>query len=791
MTLVKYIKKPVFLFIAVIYTAICMAQSSFSVAGSVFDNRHRPVVSAGIHLHSRHDDVRTTSKEDGSFEIKCICGRDYKLTISCVGFKDEIYTIKDLRADIRLDSIILEESITGLEETVITPKTVRITYDRRILYPTENQRKNSADGISLLSMMKLPRTTIIPGTSEVRYWGKGNLRYYINDTKATVSQIRALVPGDILRVEYIDTPGLEYQEQEDVGLVIRIITRSGIRGMYNSIVIDKQVNRNAGAMNIESRTTGKSSEFAVSYSGYMNNSTHHFNPEFTDETFHTPEGVVRRLEETTGMTSYEHCHDLSLAFFKTRPDKDYLYIKTELKLNRLPDNISNSTVRNFGLRNDISHKQTDTSAKDNTFTANIFYRKTIDKKQMLLFDATYYLMKADAYRYSMEMSGDKTAADILSDACATSQGGSFTGMYRNIMSDRWMLQTSASSYLDIAESIYNGNYNGISRMTRSISTLSSRISYRKERLDASLTMILALNHTRVADKYKSTGVEPKVSLNTRYLFNGRCYVGGSLGYVPIRPQTNDLSTARQQIDEYQIRCGNPELERGHAIGLDIDGNIGIGIFDINPYISYERTYNNIQEETFIKNGMTVRMPNNFDYVNALKSGIEISAEPLEWLTMAVSAGYNRFSSKSGPTGFKQNYGKMWFRANINARYNGWVMSYNIWTHNNDFYGQVLETSSRSMSFSLQRIWLGGRMSASLRIQNPFSKSFSWQDVVNYSPVAPYNNRTRSDYSFRMLTLSVAYKFSSGRKTKGNSIKTGMTPQNYIISSRKSAEVKQY
>lgn len=87
--------------------------------------------------------------------------------------------------------------------------------------------------------------------------------------------------------------------------------------------------------------------------------------------------------------------------------------------------------------------------------------------------------------------------------------------------------------------------------------------------------------------------------------------------------------------------------------------------------------------------------------------------------------------------------------------------------------------------------MAGRMSASLRLQNPFSKSFSYQDVINYSPIAPYKNHTRSDYSFRMVTLSIAYKFSTGRKSAKNSIKTDITPPEYIISSRKAAEVKQY
>lgn len=230
MICIRNIRKAVFTLIATIYATICMAQDTFSVTGRVFDNRHRPLVSANINLHCKQNEFKTTTDKNGAFKVEGTYGNDYRLSISHIGFNDETYIIKKSKTDIRLDSIIMQESVIGLDETVIKPKPIRIVHDRRILYPTENQRRNSADGISLLSMMKLPRTTIIARTNEVRYWGKGNLRYYINDTKATVSQIRALLPKDIVRVEYIDRPGLEYQEQEDVELVIRVITKKRNKG---------------------------------------------------------------------------------------------------------------------------------------------------------------------------------------------------------------------------------------------------------------------------------------------------------------------------------------------------------------------------------------------------------------------------------------------------------------------------------------------------------------------------------------------------------------------------------
>lgn len=204
---------------------VCPAQKTFSVTGTVVDNSRNPLPSATISMDGKMSRSNITTNSNGHFAIEGVTGEDYKLVVSCVGFHERIYLIKNPVGDVELDSILLDENIIGLDEAVVTSRAARITRDRRILYPTDMQKKNSADGISLLGMMKLPKTTIIPGTDEVRYWGKGALRYYINEVKATAGQIRALLPKDIVRIEYIDRPGLEYQDQEDVGLVIKVVTK--------------------------------------------------------------------------------------------------------------------------------------------------------------------------------------------------------------------------------------------------------------------------------------------------------------------------------------------------------------------------------------------------------------------------------------------------------------------------------------------------------------------------------------------------------------------------------------
>lgn len=183
------------------------------------------------------------------------------------------------------------------------------------------------------------------------------------------------------------------------------------------------------------------------------------------------------------------------------------------------------------------------------------------------------------------------------------------------------------------------------------------------------------------------------------------------------------------------------------------------------------------------------MPSNFDYVMALKSGVETSASVFRWLSGSVAFGYNRYQSKSAAYGDLYRYGKMWVRVNVSANWKNWLLSYVVWTHNNDFYGQTLGTSGRSMVFTLSRTWLKGKLSTSVSAYNPFAKNFSKQGTVNRSSIAPYSNWTRYDYGFRALTLNMSYNFSLGRKPSGERIGTNVKTNTGIINSNKSGKVK--
>ncbi|MDR2651230.1 MAG: outer membrane beta-barrel family protein, partial [Prevotellaceae bacterium] len=646
----------------------------------------------------------------------------------------------------------------------------------------------TADGITLLNAMKLPNLSVIPGSTNVTYWGKGDLKFYINDNEATVKQIRNLSPKDIVSVEYIDRPNVEYGMTE--GLVIKYITKKIERGVTNSISIDKALNRNTGGADVESRINYKNSEFAVNYNaGY--DKSRHFNVTKTDETFNLNSGVLHRNEITTGYDGKVAAnvnHDIALAYIYSRPQKERFYIKAEYTSGNNPTNTETSILYNSGIRNDTTDKYNIASNRDKTYTATIYYRKYFGAKQFITLRSDYYNSQLNGLSNYRELnSASAVINDITSNVDGKSQGFYAQALYSIQFSDKISFRTALFNQYTNAKNTYTGTVSSFSNVKRNLTTFYNQLSGSFGKFYIDLYFTLLRNHTDISDSYKYVRFEFNPYLSGRYVFNDRNYIGFGLSFTPMRPSVADLSTATQIIDEIQIRRGNPNLKNGYVIQPYADGNIGLGKFDINWFAGYGYYKNSIREETYLENNTIVRTPNNIKKQTSLKTGLEISPDLFEWMSMSVAVEYNRYESAGND--YKHTYNNLWLRFNASVDWKRWTLSTEIWTHNNDFYGENLWTSGRGMEFVLLRTWLDGKLSTAIEIQDPFSENYAKQGVINYSKIAPYENWIYYNYSLRMLTFRISYKFNFGRKSSSDNIKTGINAEKGIINSDKSAEKK--
>jgi hypothetical protein len=150
------------------------------------------------------------SGRDGGFTLGRIAAGDYRLVVSSVGYETQYIELEGLKESITLPDILLEEEAVNLNAVTVTGSAVVNKIDRKLIFPTEQQIQASTNGLDLLQKLMLSRIQVNPVTQDVGILGGGEVQLRINGVKVEKNDVIALLPSDIIRVEYHDNPGLRY-----------------------------------------------------------------------------------------------------------------------------------------------------------------------------------------------------------------------------------------------------------------------------------------------------------------------------------------------------------------------------------------------------------------------------------------------------------------------------------------------------------------------------------------------------------------------------------------------------
>ena len=122
----------------------------------------------------------------------------------------------------------VDKSITLDEVTVRASKVVNKP-DGMVIYPTDSQRQASTNGYSFLEKLTLPNLRVDNINHTISAIdNRGGVQLRINGIIVDKPEMTALDPKDILRIDFIDKPGVRYGES--LAYVINIITRRNDSG---------------------------------------------------------------------------------------------------------------------------------------------------------------------------------------------------------------------------------------------------------------------------------------------------------------------------------------------------------------------------------------------------------------------------------------------------------------------------------------------------------------------------------------------------------------------------------
>ena len=287
----------------------------------------------------------------------------------------------------------VDKSITLDEVTVRASKVVNKP-DGMVIYPTDSQRQASTNGYSFLEKLTLPNLRVDNINHTISAIdNRGGVQLRINGIIVDKPEMTALDPKDILRIDFIDKPGVRYGES--LAYVINIITRRNDSGYSIGTDITSAITTIQGDGMVYGKWNKGKSEWSVSYD--INGGKSKGSNILQNANYTLTDGSIYTIERNDVETLRKYIsHNAKLTY--NWADSTATVFQTSLSgaLNKTPDNYSIKEII------DGSHSYKATSrdgSKDLSPVLDIYFFRQLTPKQSIIANAvgTFISTKTNSF----------------------------------------------------------------------------------------------------------------------------------------------------------------------------------------------------------------------------------------------------------------------------------------------------------------------------------------------------------------------------------------------------------
>lgn len=287
----------------------------------------------------------------------------------------------------------VDKSITLDEVTVRASKVVNKP-DGMVIYPTDSQRQASTNGYSFLEKLTLPNLRVDNINHTISAIdNRGGVQLRINGIIVDKPEMTALDPKDILRVDFIDKPGVRYGES--IAYVINIITRRNDSGYSVGTDITSAITTIQGDGMVYGKWNKGKNEWSVSYD--MNGSKSKGSKTLQTANYTLTDGSIYTIERNDVETLRKYIsHNAKLTY--NWADSTATVFQTSLSgaLNKTPDNYSIKEI----IDGNHSYKATSRDgSKDLSPVLDIYFFRQLTPKQSVTANAvgTFISTKTNSF----------------------------------------------------------------------------------------------------------------------------------------------------------------------------------------------------------------------------------------------------------------------------------------------------------------------------------------------------------------------------------------------------------
>ena len=747
-----------FVALAIVSAGALCAQNK--VNGCVIDRTdNSKLIGVNVTLSNDSGQVAgTTTDNNGKFTLNAGNG-DYILELSYIGY-ETIRMALTVNENTHIGDILMQEGATELGEVVVESQAVIQKVDRQILLPSKEQMQASSDGISLLQNLQIPRIVISPIDNSVKTLSDESVQLRINGVEASTSDVKAINPKDIIRVEYHDQPGVRYNgaaavvdyivKHRDTGGSLMLAGTNGLTlpGIGNYYL--------AGKVHF-----GKSSLQAVAtYAPYdiywtrTNNETYHFST-----------GKIENNEvgEPTRYKTYPV--NVSLNYNWTNGDKNMLNIRLRDNMAYTPYGPSDRDSRLYQPTDSFEIHDHDKSSSQSP-SLDIYYQHNLPHKQHLYFDVVGTYINTHSDRRFLQTPLRGSVSTDTTDVISRVRGDKWSLIGEAIYEKEWeniMLTVGARHNQQWVKNTYLGSTEATVNMTTAETYAFAEMRHRVDKF--SYVVGIGVMHTLIdqAGQKQSTWIA-RPQLTMSYDF-GKGWFWKYKGYVSgYQPSLSQLSDITQQIDKYQMRRGNPNLKSVMYVSNEMELSWQSKHVNLNLWANYSYDHKPIMEETFeeIIDGSpyAIRMYDNQRGYHKLNVSPSVQVKLLDNKLMFNVSPFVKYMVSQGNNYHHEhvNYG---VRGGIFYLLKGWRFFADVVTAQHNLWGETLTigelTHDIGINYNSEHFGFG------IMMVNPFSPHGSRTVTKDLSALAPTSNTAVMQNYRQVLMLNFNFNLDFGSR----------------------------
>lgn len=570
-----------------LFFTVSVLSQNVSIGGRVLDTQNNPISFVTVLLYEAEASSPfkgTTTDENGNFSLHRLAEGDYRVAFSFVGFKTKELNTKASSVK-NLGSIILEESMEGLETVTVTARKPTITKKvDRLIFNVENTTLSSGNSWDILK--RTPGVITIQESLMIR--GEG-ASVYLNGRRVQISssELKTFLEGfsgaNVKSIEVITNPPAQYDAES--GSILNIVTskvvslgyKGRIDGAFTQAVFPK--------FNIGSSHFYKNKKLNLFFN-------YSFSPR---KEFKEDEGLVNFINENNAVfTTWENdfnrttrskAHNANLVLDYDFDKRNSINFTSNLLYspNRTFDNniinesfnaqhqLDSTFISKSNLRNDLSNVAADLTYKHSfekegaNISANFHYTdyerernqnvstNYFDSDNALLRNISFFTDAAqDIAIYTAQLDYETSIGTSSFNAgVKTSVIDSESGIkfYDDINGNTLFNASRSDNYL-YDEKVYAG-YTSVSK---DWSKLSAKLGLRAEKIEAEGTSISLneINKQEYFELFPTVFLQYKLHENHSIAFDYSRRVN--------RPRYEDLNPFAYFLNENTFQTGNPTLQ---------------------------------------------------------------------------------------------------------------------------------------------------------------------------------------------------------------------------------------